>query len=274
MIIDDDHGVAFVHIPKCAGTAVRRQLAPLDSYENSFWGRREHESLGLIDYGHLPLALLETYFPSEFAKIRRYQSFAVVRQPLDRFVSALFERLALFKGVSHAKATARMAIDEADDVMRRLARNEPVWEAPYIHFARQSDFVGLGDQRIVSGLHAIEDLPGLASAIEMATGVALDPGRRENVGLASNIRVWPMIRKAKPLYGKVTNHAQRQAVAKLMNRWKLRTSNGIYGEVRAVPAIRAFVGDYYVADLTLHAEALERAGLTLPPILSDSARSG
>ena len=36
MIVSDAHRIVFVHIPKNAGTTVRTQLEPIDSYANLF----------------------------------------------------------------------------------------------------------------------------------------------------------------------------------------------------------------------------------------------
>ena len=88
MIIDDEHRVAFVHIPKCGGTSVRNQLAAIDSCKGEFYGRRPHERLGLLDYCHIPLQTLAREFPTAYEKVGAYQSFAIVREPHARFASA------------------------------------------------------------------------------------------------------------------------------------------------------------------------------------------
>src|SRR5215469_2320355 len=114
MIIDDEHRVAFVHIPKCGGTSVRRQLAALDSCRGFFYDRRDHDALGRLDYCHIPLAFLAAHFRDAFDKVAAYSAFALVRDPHSRFVSATFQRLALFGGVRRTTATASEALQEAE----------------------------------------------------------------------------------------------------------------------------------------------------------------
>jgi len=258
MIIDDAHKVAFVHIPKCAGTSVRRQLQLLDSYDGFFFDRRDHEVLGAIDYCHLPLVFLERHFPDAFAKLCDYRSFALVRDPLTRFVSAIFERLALFKGVTGTTATAEIAIREADEVMRWLEGRAAFCEAPFIHFARQTDYVALGGRAIVGNVYALEDMAGFGAAIGELTGVSFDPGRRENINFASSNRLLSVLHHAKPIYARLTTWDQRQAILKQMNRWRVASPDRLYTNIRENPDIRAFVGAYYADDVALHAAARAR----------------
>ena len=189
MIIDDIHRVAFVHVPKCAGTSVRRQLQDLDRSETPFYGRREHDRLGPIDYAHLPLSYLESDFPEALAKLADYESFALVRDPHKRFISAIFERLALFKGVTGTTATVADAIREAGEVIDWLRHRTRFCDPSYIHFARQSDFVFLNGLEIVRNVYAVDDLVDFGVHIAALTGSSFDPGRRENINFASTGRL-------------------------------------------------------------------------------------
>jgi len=259
MIIDDEHRVAFVHIPKCGGTSVRHQLQPLDSYQGFFYDRRDHDRLGAIDYCHIPLAFLESDFPSEFEKLARYQSFALVRDPHARFASATFERLALFGGVRRTTATARMAIHEAEQAMRWLERRGPFCEAGYIHFARQIDYVALAGRRVVHNVFALEDMAGFGAELKRLTGAGFDPGRRENTNFASPSRLLTLLHVAKPIYSRVTAWEQREKLLKLLHRWKLQSPDTLYAELRGHPKISAFVESYYSEDFALYAAA--KAGM-------------
>src|ERR1700756_1678559 len=96
MIINDPHEVVFVHVPKCGGTSIRLQLAEMDSYKGAFQYKGEHPDLGKIHYAHIPLQFLSAAFPDAFDKVSRYKSFALLRDPFDRFASATFQRLEEF----------------------------------------------------------------------------------------------------------------------------------------------------------------------------------
>ena len=160
MIIDDEHGVAFVHIPKCGGTSVRNQLAPIDSCNGEFYGRKPHDRLGVLDYCHIPLHVLASEFAPVYEKLSTYESFALVRDPHARFASATFERLALFSGVPRSKTTGAMAIKEAEAVMAWLERRTHFSDAAYIHFARQIDFVAHEGRPVVANVFSLENMAG------------------------------------------------------------------------------------------------------------------
>jgi hypothetical protein len=258
MIIDDEHRVAFVHIPKCGGTSVRRQLEALDSYQGFFYDRREHAELGRLDYCHIPLSFLAEHFPEAYEKVATYRAFALVRDPHSRFVSATFERLALFGGVRRTAATAHDAISEAERTIDWLADRGPFSDPAYIHFARQIDYVTLDGRRIVDNVYAIEDMAGFGAELERLTGARFDPGRRENTNFASPNRWLSLLHVAKPLYSRVTSWKQREAILKVLHRWKLQSPDALYEAFRRNPRITAFVESYYAEDLPLYEEAKAR----------------
>jgi hypothetical protein len=258
MIIDDDHRVAFVHIPKCGGTSVRRQLARIDSCHGFFYDRRDHQTLGALDYCHIPLVFLQRHFPVEFEKLAAYRSFALVRDPHTRFASATFERLALFGGVRRTAATARDALREAGRAIGWLEGRDTFCDPGYIHFARQVDFLALGGRRVVDAIYALDDMDGFAAELQSLTGIDLDPGRRENTNLASPSRLLAWLHRAKPIYSRLTTWDQREALLKALRRWRLRGPDALYEAFRRDTRISAFVESYYEADFAIHDAARAR----------------
>src|SRR5215468_7000541 len=99
MIICDDRQFAFVHIPKCAGTSIRRALRQADTTGEAFFRIADHPVMGLVHLAHLTLADLAEHYPDTLAQIARYRSMAIVRDPVERFYSAVFQRLREFKEV-------------------------------------------------------------------------------------------------------------------------------------------------------------------------------
>jgi hypothetical protein len=258
MIIDDEHRVAFVHIPKCGGTSVRRQLAAFDSCQGFFYDRRDHEALGRLDYCHIPLAFLAAHFRAVFDKVAAYRAFALVRDPHSRFVSATFERLALFGGVRRTTATVSEALQEAERTMDWLSQHEAFCDPAYIHFARQIDYVALDGRRIVENVFAVEDMAAFGAEIARLTGAPFDPDRRENANFASPSRLLTLLHVAKPLYSRLTTWSQREAILKALRRWKLQTPDSLYEAFRRNRRIADFVESYYAEDFALHDAALAR----------------
>ena len=70
MLISDSHKFAFIHIPKCAGTTVRKSLLKFDTRNNFYWMHNTLEGFGLqgekttidFDKSHLTLNVLKYYY--------------------------------------------------------------------------------------------------------------------------------------------------------------------------------------------------------------------
>lgn len=264
MIIDDAHRAAFVHIPKCGGTSVSLQFSELDSYAGAFRRKGVHPALGSIHYAHIPLAHLEQHYPDEFEKIATYQSFALVRDPHDRFASATFQRLEEFGGASRLNVTSKLditskqALGEAREVIRWLADRDTFCDLEYIHFSRQIDYVELRGQRIVDHVFPLENISDMAAALEAFCGIRFDPERRENTNFASNNRLLAMLHVAKPIYSRLTSWEFRKRVVGTLRRWNMHGPDSLYAELRQDPEVSSFVGDYYAMDFALYRSAKAR----------------
>jgi hypothetical protein len=88
MIINKTNRFAFVHIPKCGGTSVRKVLDTFNewSYLGNPW-IGETKKLGTVHFSHLPLQALRILFPEDLELVLKYESFALVRDPYERFFS-------------------------------------------------------------------------------------------------------------------------------------------------------------------------------------------
>jgi hypothetical protein len=115
----------FVHIPKCAGTSVRRSL----------FGR---------DGGHRPLEAFRTMVPQDM--FERSFKFTFVRNPWDRLVSAFF-----FLKKSDLKRNQRFArrnlsvYDDFDSFVRGWVTRRNIWR--FTHFLPQFHFICI-DRRL------------------------------------------------------------------------------------------------------------------------------
>lgn len=185
MIISDVHRLAFIHIPKCAGTSVRSQLGHLNDCQltGAPWIDtdgpsyiKKHKDLGLVYHGHLPLFVLDKYFPNEFAKLKTYWNFCVLRDPYDRFASALLQHIKEyckrpFNTYSHTEI--RTIVYKIIDDLLKLNYNLSILPINYTHFRRQSDYIYLNNQKVIKNLYSVDMLDELFDEIERITGEAL-----------------------------------------------------------------------------------------------------
>lgn len=253
MIISDTHRTAFIHIPKCGGTSVRRQLAAIDSTGGAFYDVTDHPALGRINTSHVPLGVLAEHFPQAFAKVCEYRTFALVREPFSRFASATFQRFEEFAGLNRVEVTLDLALAEARRAAEWLSKRPSFCDASHIHFARQSDYVDLGGRRIVSDVFRLDDLDAMSPVLERCCGVRLDSERRENTNFASANPLLAIVHKTKPIYSRLTTWEFRKRMVVTMQRLKLHGTGALYSRFCADPEIARFVSDYYADDLALYA---------------------
>ncbi|MDF2232690.1 sulfotransferase family 2 domain-containing protein [Albimonas sp. CAU 1670] len=169
MIISDAHRMAFVHIPKCAGTSLRDMLAPFHDQSNVFEFWHQHPRWGgRIDLMHVPMAQLVEFFPFAYAKVHTYRSFAVVREPKARFVSSLAEHLRHRTTKDLPHLSYELVRRTARKLIRRFRAGADPWrDVSTVHFQRQVDYVALNGQRVVDLLvpmERVDDIPALLEA--------------------------------------------------------------------------------------------------------------
>lgn len=265
MIIDDVHRMAFIHIPKCAGTSVRKQLAPVDTTGGAFYPMIDHPILGRIHGSHIPLAFLRDHYPAEFAKLAGYQTFALIRQPLGRFASAAFQRLKGHHRMVPGEITPAIAIREAREVMEWLDGRGAFCDSSYIHFARQADYVRIDGQQVVRNLFVMDDMAGFAAAVHAACGVRLDPERRENTNFASSNPLTRGVRRfLRPLYRRLTPWEFRQKLLLKMKEANAGRDEPLYQAFRSDAQICAFVERHYADDWDMYAALCRRESSQIP----------
>jgi len=92
MLICHEWKLVFLHVPKCAGTAVRAILksrAPLGSTVSFFDFEYNHTLKRYVDLAHLPLMDLRHY--DVWPLINNYHTMAAIRHPYARMASACRE---------------------------------------------------------------------------------------------------------------------------------------------------------------------------------------
>jgi len=259
MIISDQHRFAFVHIPKCAGTSVRKALRPIDETIGQFDHIADHPDMGPTNYGHITLADLARFFPEHYAKVRTFRSMAIVRDPIDRFFSAIFQRLREFKGYEQSQISPTMVDAEAQALARHLAAADDRLDLEYVHFNRQSDYIFHAGERVVGEVFALDRLADASAFIEACTGVRLAAEERENRTAALRLgALQPVVRALRAPYGALLPRATRDMIRSHL------VSAGVYGAVETRRFLKpgsyldGFLRDHYRDDFDLHEAAAVR----------------
>lgn len=258
MIFSDRYRFVFVHVPKCAGTSVRAAILPYHDTDDHFLKIIEYyPGLGEIDFRHLPLALLRDINPEVFKKLELYDSFALLRDPFQRFRSALAQRAKMYLGKEFAQLGEEDIRAEIDKVVTYLRSDPRVIAPEFIHFSRQSDFVHIDGQRLVHNLYPVERLDLFAAALGKHIGT--DTLRIGHANETAVFRYPPLKRVARTGSGLVrrilpgsVHETLRLSARSMLMKSGATTEPAVFLEDH----VRDFIEEYYAADIALHREVL------------------
>ena len=271
MLYNPKRNLAFIHIPKNAGQAVRKALSEAEpiSYASFAADMKVDEAraealmeegtafpdIGLVQPEHLPLAFLKSHFPDSWQVLTGAKSFILVRTPRDRFLSALMQRLREYGGAGAIRADDPLVAREAHHVCTWLDGRGAFCDKEYIHFSRQVDYADCDGERIVSAIFPLDRTDAAAAWVEAETGLAIDVthdhARREPKGWARslqpaarfigrNLMPLPLKRAIYPLWTKSAVFAN---------------ASKRYKTVDLGADVERFIADYYAADAAMYEEA-------------------
>lgn len=260
MIFSDRHRFVFIHIPKCAGTSVRVAVMPYHDADKRFIRTVErHPRFGELDFRHLPLHLLREVDPEAFEKLTVYESYALIRDPFERFRSAMAQRAKMYLECELAQMSEDRLRSELQIVQDYLRQEPDVIAPEFIHFARQSDFVQIGDEVLVRNLFPVERLDDLAAALAQRIGLKFLP-----VGHANKTQVFrhPQLKNlaragsaaARRMLPDPVHDAVRRSARRLLMKPIVTAPQPIFDSVQ----VRDFVADHYSADVALHQKVRQR----------------
>ena len=262
----------FAHIPKCAGLSVYRGLEgiadfPWDAFAADMGISAEearalvtpfgfeHPELGPLHQAHLPAAVLRDHFPRCLALLRGSRTaFAVLRDPRDRFISALMQHLREFEGAGAVSIDGAMLREKAKPIQDHLAQAAPVHDLRHIHFARQTEFVDLDGERIVDRLFTMDDIGALEAWLVAEHGAApfLDRSRnrsRQPRGLVRHVQ--PFVKRAAAVA--LPARVRRWAHPLWVNSPLYRQAAAGYGAIDLGADTERFIREHYAADAALFA---------------------
>jgi len=283
MLLYDKAGLAFIHVPKNGGKSIRAALdaacpinlgptaadlgIPVQQLVADFESGQGviHPVLGQVKIEHLPLIFWEEHFPRTFAAFTPLKSFVMLRDPRDRFFSAVLQRLGEYKDLKNLRADDPAVTQEALQVCEWLSKRETFCDIGHTHFTRQADYVALRGERRVSAIFPIESAASAAQWVEHATGLKMEVAhrhaRREPKSWAKSIH---------PVARFVGRHLIPLTVKRaIYPPWR---SSGVFDDaskryktIELDSEVERFVAQYYAADAALYREARDAAGLAVKP---------
>lgn len=173
MIVDHQLKQVFIHIPKCAGSTIRRAIernGPVVSFTNDV---REIDG-NQIDFTHLPYKHWDRYLPNLYKDTKDYEFVAIIRDPATRFRSS-FSQLRKKLEKKNRILTNDQLIEFFSNKVEHIRKNQ--LDASFIHFQPQVLF--LDDVPNVKYL-CMENTLGLQKYFLENWNVAIDFSIRQN----------------------------------------------------------------------------------------------
>jgi len=164
MIVLAKHKIAIIHIPKCAGTNLKQALYALNNENIEII-----EGIKVIDgikydTAHLTNNILACKFPDLFEDIKKYKTYAIIRNPEERFFSAINQ----YSKTQLKKPIYRLSKKEKKDlemhIINRINSDDNAIEM--IHFKKQIEFIEYKESNLVQNIIRIESIGKLESYIE------------------------------------------------------------------------------------------------------------
>lgn len=149
MIINQAHRFVFIHIPKCGGSSIRYLFEEHNEWPHTgINAKLETPTHGIVDHHHIPLFTLRELFPDSFEQVCEFESFAIIRNPFDRFFSSVQQKMRSDLHRSNQVPrpfTETEIVREIQEVVAYLSAlpADSPHQLPhnYIHFQRQVDYI-------------------------------------------------------------------------------------------------------------------------------------
>ena len=261
MIISNKHRFLFMHIPKCGGTSIRYQLEALDDTDKYFFGNRHHEVLGKFDFSHVTLPILAKFFPETFEKTRTYRSFAVCRDPMARFQSAVSQYSRQFGAGELSEQSLADQHKLVDDIIAMLSSSS-VNENPELkHFQRQVDFVYFDDERIIHDVYPISKIDAFLADVESICEQQIGAPIHKNETTQMRFEILkPAIRKAGAGLYEILPRSVFDRVQRFGKSILLKRAKDSKPELFASAGVVEFVQKHYRADFELYNRCIHAFG--------------
>ncbi len=274
MIYSAEHNLTFVHIPKAAGTSIRKQIVDFAKFPREAFladlphngGKPEfsdedfsfrHPEIGDVKLDHLPLTYLHRYFPTAWKLLENSQSFAVVRNPRNRFISGIAQRLREFRQVRAYEVDDTSIRKEAESACTFLESNNHFCDREYIHLTRQADFIFLNGARVTKKLFVLEKKEQVETWLsERLNGTVELPEENETIKVRGGFD--GAYKRFVPIYRRIAPAKLRDRLRPIFRKSPIvNTARSSYEKTFLGNDVESFIRRYYHDDFEIYSRLMK-----------------
>ena len=264
MIICEARNFGYVHIAKCAGSTIRHQLREFDDLDGRFFQTVAIDGVGRVNGNHLPLTTLARFFPDDLERLRQVTSYAIVRDPADRFVSGIAQRFRSQLGREPSDAEREDIEEVVADVITTMEADPDTLDRGHVYFTRQASYIEMDGERIIDRIVPFERIDVLFDQLEADHGFSLN---RESIWNPTVTYRYPAvtsgIKQLKDVAKRVLPVSSYMRVRDIAVPLLTRKGAPKFAEVvLRTSGVDRFVSSFYRRDAELHASALSHVGAT------------
>lgn len=179
--------VAYIHIPKCGGTSVKKLMMSSEQYDNNDYilNQRKYMDDGVkLDLSHLTLFQIRHYFPEIFSSISSMKKMTIIRDPRVRIYSSIYQSIRMYGDRTLLERPDKAALIKnvyklLDTVDVALSSRDAL-PYPMVHFSKQLDFIFLDNKQFVENIFHIENERRIINWINLNMDTSFDRLPREN----------------------------------------------------------------------------------------------
>jgi hypothetical protein len=256
-ILSREQNFFFCHIPKNGGRSLRIFLKPIDEQYFKEEKRKMYYSR-LIDINHLPLFFIEKELPVLYEFIENADSYAILRNPFERFASSLAQRIKMYRNAEIGNLTAAEVSNEIEATIKYLKRNIAAYsylDYEFIHFQRQIDYVHNNGRQIIKNLFLMDEIENLIKDLQQkypTCRLKYDP-KQKRIGATQvpKNRIGAILMN---IYGKsiLSQVAPKGIVNWFKNIFMLDFRKTEAYNLFLTKEVKSFINEYYADDIKLY----------------------
>lgn len=211
------------------------------------------------DFHHLTLADVARYFPAEIDRIRRFESFALVREPHGRLISAFAQRLKQVERISLqelGESEVRAAFDRVMAMLDESFAKSRTLPPELVHFQPQWDYVALDGRELIGNIYRVQDIDAMFAQIgdrfaSHGETAPEAPGGRINTTQSHRFEALRAIVSRGGALSEMVKQAIPASIKPLIKQALYTSGNDKFSSLASQPEARAIVERHYADDLGL-----------------------